>query len=71
MRALPDVNVLVALLDRQHLAHGRAHAWLAQNLGIGWALCPLVRHIGRLVTFDTGIALNIVRGAMPHQLLVL
>ena len=29
MRALLDVNVLVALLDRQHLAHGRAHAWLA------------------------------------------
>ena len=28
MRALLDVNVLVALLDRQHMAHGRAHAWL-------------------------------------------
>ncbi|MCX6911636.1 MAG: VapC toxin family PIN domain ribonuclease [Verrucomicrobia bacterium] len=126
----------------QHLAHGRAHAWLAQNLGTGWASCPLtengclrvltnpryaapvpaldvlaklataktgghhefwaddltitdtqvfdrtkwrghqqvtdtyllalaVKHSGRLVTFDTGIALDTVRGAMPHHLLVL
>jgi len=31
MRALLDVNVLVALLDRQHVAHGRAHVWLAQT----------------------------------------
>ncbi len=37
MRALLDVNVLVALLDRQHVAHDRAHAWLAQNLCTGWA----------------------------------
>ena len=142
MRALLDVNVLVALLDRQHIAHGRAHAWLAQHLAPGWASCPLtengcsrvltnpryaapvpaldvlaklataktgghhefwaddltitdahmfdhakwrshqqvtdayllalaVKHSGRLVTFDAGIALDIARGAMPHHLLVL
>ena len=29
------------------------------------------KHSGRLVTFDTGIALDTVRGAMPHHLLVL
>jgi toxin-antitoxin system PIN domain toxin len=142
MRALLDVNVLVALLDRQHIAHGRAHAWLAQNITDGWASCPLtengclrvltnpryaapvhavdiltklataktggrhefwdddltitdaqvfdrnkwrghqqvtdtyllalaVKHSGRLVTFDAGIALDIVCGALPHHLLVL
>ena len=142
MRALLDVNVLVALLDRQHVAHGRAHAWLAQNLATGWASCPLtengclrvltnprypapvfaadvlaklataktaghhefwaddltitdvqvfdrakwrghqqvtdayllalaVKHGGCLVTFDTGIALDIVRGALPQYLHVL
>ncbi|MCX6891154.1 MAG: PIN domain-containing protein [Verrucomicrobia bacterium] len=142
MRALLDVNVLVALLDRQHMAHGRAHAWLAQDLSLGWASCPMtengclrvlinrryaapvpaldvltklssaktagyhefwaddltitdalvfdrsrwrghqqvtdayllalaVKHGGRLVTFDTGIVPDIVRGASPHHLLVL
>jgi len=142
MWALLDVNVLVALLDRQHIAHVRAHAWLAQNLATGWASCPLtensclrvltnpryaapvpamdvltklaiaktgghhrfwaddltitdaqvfdrakwrghqqvtdayllalaVKHSGRLVTFDAGIVLDIVRGALPRHLLVL
>lgn len=142
MRALLDINVLVALLDRQHIAHGRAHAWLARNLATGWASCPqtengcmrvltnpryaaplpaldvvtklaavktsghhefwtddltitdalvfdgtrwrghqqvtdayllalAVKHRSRLVTFDAGIALDIVRGAMPHHLQVL
>ena len=138
MRALLDVNVLVALLDRQHVAHGRSHLWLAQNLDHGWASCPLtengclrvltnprypapevltklasaktgdqhefwaddvtitdaqvfardrwrghqqitdayllalaVKHSGRLVTFDTGIVLDIVCGAMSPHLVVL
>lgn len=44
MRALLDVNMLVALLDRQHVAHARAHAWLAQNLAMGWASCPLTEN---------------------------
>jgi toxin-antitoxin system PIN domain toxin len=141
MRALLDVNMLVALLDRQHVAHGRAHAWLARNLAGGWASCPLtengclrvltnpryaapvsapevlaklataktsghhefwaddltitdahvfdrakwrghqqvtdsyllalaVNHGGRLVTFDTGIALDIVCNALPEHLLI-
>jgi toxin-antitoxin system PIN domain toxin len=142
MRALLDVNVLVALLDRQHIAHLRAHAWLAQNLAAGWSSCPLtengclriltnpryaapvpasevlaklavakasghhefwaddvtntdaqvfhgdrwrghqqvtdayllalaVRHGGRLVTFDSGVTLDIVRDAEAKDLLVL
>ena len=33
-----------ALLDRQHIAPGRAHAWLAQNLATGWASCPLTEN---------------------------
>lgn len=142
MRALLDVNVLVALLDRQHVAHDRAHAWLAQNIAPGWASCPLtengclrvltnprytapvpaidvlsklaiakaaghhefwpddltitdaqafdhnrwrghqqvtdayllalaVKRGGRLITFDAGVAIDIVRGALPAHLLVL
>jgi toxin-antitoxin system PIN domain toxin len=41
---LLDVNVLVALLDAQHVAHARAHAWLAQSLTEGWASCPITEN---------------------------
>jgi uncharacterized protein len=44
MRALLDVNVLVALIDRKHVAHSRAHVWLADNLATGWASCPLTEN---------------------------
>lgn len=47
MRGLLDVNVLVALLDRQHVAHAWAHLWLSQHLAEGWASCPLTEN-GRL-----------------------
>jgi len=41
MRALLDVDVLIALLDRQHEAHSRVHQWLGENRSTGWASCPL------------------------------
>ena len=44
MRALLDVSVLIALLDRQHASHRTALAWVAQNLSAGWASCPLTEN---------------------------
>ena len=44
MRALLDVNVLIALLDSDHLHHGRAKAWLKENIKHGWAYCPLTQN---------------------------
>jgi uncharacterized protein len=41
VRALLDVNVLVALLDADHLHHTRAIDWIAANEEHGWASCPL------------------------------
>lgn len=41
MRALLDVNVLIALLDADHVHHRSATRWLAANLGEGWASCPI------------------------------
>ena len=32
MRALLDVNVLIALLDRQHEHHHAARRWLERNI---------------------------------------
>jgi len=142
VRALLDVNVLIALLDSDHTSHGAAMSWFAKHAREGWASCPItqngcirimtnpgypnalpvqavmkhladachedvhefwpdkvslldpgvfdptrihgprqltdiyllglaVEHAGRLVTFDTGIALTAVRKAKSHNLVVL
>lgn len=44
MRALLDVNVLVALLDGSHLHHRAATEWLAAHARFGWASCPLTQN---------------------------
>jgi len=142
MRALLDVNVLIALLDQAHPHHDAALDWLKANAKHGWASCPItqngcirimsqaaypgarpvariilrlsdalnhsahvfwpddasitdtkivdatrvhgarqitdtyllalaVRHAGRLVSFDAGIALAAVKGAATRHLVTL
>lgn len=44
MRALLDVNVLIALLDQTHQHHERATAWLSAHGAKGWASCPLTQN---------------------------
>ena len=44
MRALLDVNVLLALLDMAHVHHLRARAWFSQQAAQGWASCPLTQN---------------------------
>jgi toxin-antitoxin system PIN domain toxin len=44
MRALLDVNVLIALLDAAHLHHASARIWLQANIEQGWASCPLTQN---------------------------
>ncbi len=43
MRALLDVNVLIALLDAAHVHHAVATGWLGQQLHHGWASCPITQ----------------------------
>lgn len=43
-RALLDVNVLLALLDADHVDHRRARAWLDREIGSGWASCPITQN---------------------------
>ena len=43
-RGLLDVNVLIALLDADHLHHTRAAAWLAGNIRAGWASCAITQN---------------------------
>jgi toxin-antitoxin system PIN domain toxin len=44
MRALLDVNVLIALLDADHSLHARATTWFANHARSGWASCPITQN---------------------------
>ena len=44
MRALLDVNVLIALLDADHSLHERATQWFGGHARAGWASCPITEN---------------------------
>lgn len=41
---LLDVNVLIALLDSDHVAHQDAHHWFAATAGEGWATSAITEN---------------------------
>jgi uncharacterized protein len=44
VRALLDVNVLIALHDPQHVHHELAVDWFVMHAELGWASCPLTQN---------------------------
>jgi toxin-antitoxin system PIN domain toxin len=44
LRALLDVNVLIALHDRQHGHHHTVSHWFQLHAEQGWASCPLTQN---------------------------
>ena len=44
MRSLLDVNVLIALLDAEHVHHDAAREWMRENIRHGWATCPITQN---------------------------
>lgn len=44
MRALLDINVLLALLDGDHVDHERARSWISDEIGQGWASCAITQN---------------------------
>jgi toxin-antitoxin system PIN domain toxin len=44
VRALLDVNVLLALLDSDHVDHARASDWVAEEIDDGWASCAITQN---------------------------
>jgi hypothetical protein len=44
VRALLDVNFLLALLQPDHVHFERAHQWWDPNAHLGWASCPLTQN---------------------------
>lgn len=43
-RALLDINVLLALLDGDHVDHVRARDWLNEQIPTGWASCAITQN---------------------------
>ena len=43
-RALLDVNVLIALLDADHVSHRDALSWFAAHASQGWASCAITQN---------------------------
>jgi uncharacterized protein len=43
-RALLDINVLLALLDADHVDHQRARTWLSREIPSGWASCAITEN---------------------------
>jgi hypothetical protein len=51
MTFLLDANVLIALLDPQHMHRDPAHAWFDGDEDLEWATCPLEQCPTRLNQF--------------------
>jgi toxin-antitoxin system PIN domain toxin len=43
-RALLDVNVLIALLDSDHVDHERVRGWAGTEIVHGWASCAITQN---------------------------
>lgn len=41
---LLDVNILIALLDADHVDHDRCTGWFADHHERGWATCPITEN---------------------------
>lgn len=44
MKALLDVNVLISLIDEQHINHRRAQTWLLDSPEVQWLSCPITQN---------------------------
>jgi toxin-antitoxin system PIN domain toxin len=67
MRALLDVNVLIALLDASHAFHARAHDWWSAHARYGWAGCPLTEN--GAVRIMSNPAYSKVRRFLPAEII--
>jgi toxin-antitoxin system PIN domain toxin len=68
MRALLDVNVLIALLDSDHLHHAGAMTWFKENIRSGWASCPLTQNGCIRIMSQTGYPNSLPAAAIAKRL---
>lgn len=65
MRALLDVNLLIALLDATHVFHDRAHDWWGANAKAGWASSPITEN--GVIRIMGNPAYSPSRSFTPHE----
>jgi toxin-antitoxin system PIN domain toxin len=68
VRALFDVNVLVALFDEDHIHHARAQRWWSAHNKDGWATCPITQN-GFIRVISQAAYPNSVSVTFAHDLL--
>ncbi len=72
MRALFDVNVLLALFDPGHIHHQPAQGWRLTHKSQGWATCPLTQNgLARIISkpgYQRPIALTTAISMLGAQL---
>jgi uncharacterized protein len=77
LRALFDVNALIALLHLEHSFHQAAHKWWAEYANNGWASCPITENgvirimsnprYSKLVNFSIGDVTSLIRGFIDNS----
>lgn len=77
MRALLDVNTLIALLHFEHNFHKAAHQWWSENSQYGWASCPLTENgvirimsnprYSSLVKFSISDVTSLIKGFVDNS----
>ena len=73
LRALLDINVVIALLDQGHGLHRSASRWVESELEHGWATCPITQNgvvrikagADALILLDTNICIHIINAKPP------
>ncbi len=68
MRALFDLNALIAFLDADHVHNSKIHQWWSQNQGPGWATCPLTQNGFVRIVSQPNYASRIAIGAALKHL---
>jgi toxin-antitoxin system PIN domain toxin len=67
--ALPDVNVLLALVWSNHLHHDAAHDWFSQEAAAGWATCLLTQSAFMRLSLNPQVVGVSIDSKAAHNLL--
>ena len=68
LKALLDVNVLIALHDREHVHHAHVVNWLQGHQHAGWASCPLTQNGCLRIMSQPGYSNPQPMAALVHML---
>jgi toxin-antitoxin system PIN domain toxin len=72
VRALLDVNVLLAMFDPGHIHHGKARTWWRMPDQAAWASCPLTQNgFVRIISkpgYGRPVPLRVAMAALADQI---